>query len=376
MTMLLEISTHIQDDGSVELIASAGGHAWRRGLDGADLAERARWTGTILQAQAEYERVSYWRASRTRDEDDVGHLDAQYRELYAWDLQSIVQPLFAEIERRFPGERWLVVGEGRPCLPLFNVRSALRVGALYGTVPTGALAAFCAVHAWAGRGCTTLGSYTGPDALPQFRGPSISILLAQPPDELSGYFARLAPRRGPTMLIRDSLDWEAWKLADMLARDDWQAEMRDALAEAAQAVGARLRPSATRADLADVLAIDDPDALVVLVAHQDQDGIALADGPVGIPELAGYLHELRARGVRPCASADLGVCHAESEMNLADCLQAFGSPVVHTHGHYAHFGRVLTAWIWALRALADGAPRSLPTLLDDGWVHGLAAQRV
>ena len=77
----------------------------------------------------------------------------------------------------------------------------------------------------------------------------------------------------------------------------------------------------------------------------------------------------------PFGSVELGVCGAEAEGNLADCLQAFGAPIVHTQGRFAHYGRMLAAWSWAFQELRDaGGPLSLPELLDRGWLRAWAGQ--
>lgn len=374
--MQVEVVSRVRGDGGVEWTAIVDTAAWRLELARSDLAFRNGCLDRVSRMRDAFDRSSYWRSSQMRIEQGVAELDAAYHALYHWDLCEIVRPLLANLEQQFPGESWLVVAEGRPALPLFDIRAALRSGILRGSAPPQALAVFSVVHAWAGRGCAALREFTAPNMLPKFRASALHFVIGPPPSEIDDYFGTLARHRqvAHDILIRETLEIEQDRVVDMVARAKWQAGLLDAVIKTARTLGAFVRSPATRKDLANVLARCAQGSLLVVIAHQDRDGIHLADGPLALPVFGQYLYDLRERAIRPCASVDLGVCHANAEGNLADCFQAFGIPVVHTHGRYAHFGRVLATWLWALRTLADGDPRSLPALLDEGWIRGLCDQ--
>lgn len=349
--------------------AAWGKGLWSCELDSAQLLRRQALLERALQASQFHESFGFaWSGEPVHDRraDDA---ESAWREVHLWDWTYIMASLVERVETTSA----IVLCPGRVDLQRFSVRGALRAAARNNLLPV-ALDQWTAVPLWCGRGCARLVELAGQGRLPSVDLNTLHILTGPPPDEFEHGFGirqqgvtslRYARRMLEQMLAHPS---ERQRVERMLQRRRWNASLVETLVDEGSQLGVCVEPVVTRQLLFDTLCRARPGGSLAVLAHQDERGIHLADGILPICVLGEWLH--RNRLAQPFESVDLSVCHVETTRNLADCFQAFGSPVVVTHGKYTQFSRSLGSWILGLRVLSTtrGTAISLPELFDRVWL--------
>ncbi|MCY0989508.1 hypothetical protein OV203_20375 [Nannocystis sp. ILAH1] len=362
------------DHGGVEVVLGVHGESpLIAGLTPSRLAERAEVVRRLALRAQDDDRSSFWATGDATADDALLAVEALRALVCRWDMTHVVGPLLTSLG----SEPTMVLVDGRGGLPEFSLRQTLRWGVASRRIAPAAAARIVPVPVWAGQGADLLLDQVDTGALPGVRPEQLVFAIQRPPGGAETLLLALLRRFGDPEVcaerLRDLLEAPEDSphhrlVATALRQWDWTEALLVELRARATALGAIVLDTIASSQLIDLFAGATPDATLVLVAHQDARGVHLADGPVPLPALAAVLARLRRIGHAVWGSVDLGVCHANAPLNLADIVQSAGVPVVMTSGTWAHCARMLGCWSHALDVLAAAeTPPSLPRLLDAAW---------
>ena len=104
---------------------------------------------------------------------------------------------------------------------------------------------------------------------------------------------------------------------------------------------------------------------LLLLAHQDQEGIHLNDGPFPLGELPAVIEGAQY----PFDAVDLAVCWSERENNLAAMFHGARVPLVLTRGDFSYQSMATARWIGVMKLLQRGVRASIAELHDLAWLE-------
>lgn len=201
---------------------------------------------------------------------------------------------------------------------------------------------------WGGRGVLRLADLLAAGRLPKVSPEAITILLLPPPRGIADVLADHVARYG-----RDDLQqvWE--ELHGAALAEAYTRALIDDLHRVASDQGALVIEYGTIEDFVDALTRerDSVDHTLVIIGHQDNDGVSCADGPISLSDLATRLATV-PMSTQTLGSVDLAICGASLTGNLAALIQASGVPVVTCRGRYAYYARSVALWIRAFEVLS------------------------
>lgn len=292
---------------------------------------------------------------RQRDARTLRLEDAR-RAVDRWDLEHVLGPLLDGLCT--PA---LVVFHGGSGAPRLDLRAALREGVRGGELPLATLRDIVCLPTWSETvdGLIRHLAELSVVGLPVVDPARTAFLIGPPPpDEFLNTLAEMEPADAREALVSMPSDVEA------LA---WRAVVRADFVERARAAGHRVVAEATVEDL--TAAPEIAGGSLVLLAHQDGDGIHMHDGPIAPADVRERL-EARCGGVAPYTTVDLSVCDADRPGNLAAAFQSLGATVVLTRGHVGYEGGMFRRFLQILDLLDEGRRLSLPELHDLAWASG------
>lgn len=358
------------DDG-IEIRVGQGQREWVLTLPASQRAERASLVA--LASASETGASSYIAVgSDTRARANHRHFESWER-VRIWDFEHVVQPLYAMVvgEGRAPG---LMLFPGQSKLAGFSLRMALRSAIRRGACDPDATLRLQAIPLWAGDGARRLERLARSDALPRVTLGHVRFVLAPVPSGLErviGAFMRRTPQ--PEVFKRHF----GAQLRPDLQSYIWTHKLRKALVSNARAFGSEVLDEPNCDQFLSALAGGQPHETLVVVAHQTKDGIHLRDGALPLRAVQGHLGARlrhRPQGLdnsvvpRDCyGSVDIAVCHSQEPGNLAECMNAFGVPVVMAQGHRAYYGVTCGTWLMALDVLQRCRPMVLHRLVERVW---------
>ena len=353
------------------VVHGEGAHSAR--LAPHELAERSRPALLLRQRTRDDDLGSFWLCGGDDVDEGLLAVEALRLAVRDWDLEHIVGPALLALG----DERTILLCDGHPGLPEFSLRQTLQWGVTREVWSQAALERAVVVPVWSGSGADTLQQRALAGALPSVHPDRLTIAIAAPPGGPEAILSALLARaRQPeaaatklrTLLAEPNGSPQGRLASAALRRWEWTEAVVTDLRHRCAALGVRLVEAVSLRDLVALFEAPQPDACLVLIAHQDSGNLHLGSGPVAIEAFAALLGDLRARRRLPWGSVDLGVCGAAEFMNLADIFQSYGVPVVMTSGTWAYFARLVGCWLSALDLLAVyGEAPSLPELLDAAW---------
>lgn len=323
---------------------------------------RAKLADAVREAQEEYPGSSFL-LGNPGDDAAVLQVEHHVDRLVRWDFELIVAPLLASLWSAGWGARSLVVlYPGSTLLEGFTLRWALRFGVLVGAISPDSLSRFICLPFWSQSEepfLSLLCRVARVEGLPRVDPARTTLLLAPEPP-------------GSLPLLLGQSDRSEWReIVEIMTLEiglqKAGAALRCEVQALAAAHGVDVVGHATTEQLLARLQAPAPGHTLVLVAHQDGDGLHLADGRLGLVEIRDALRRIRDQGGSCYDTVDLAVCGASDPGNLGECFQAAGSTVVLTRGRYAYYGRTLAALCAALRLMESTGPLPLPVLVDEVW---------
>jgi hypothetical protein len=340
-----------QADGSVLVVGEPGGLRHHVGAEA--LAERDALVAHAVHARQASPGTSFYAGDFDRDASAV-RAELIWSTLRLWDLTTFAQPLLARMD--LPA---MVLYPGRSRLAHLSLRGSLREGLRAGALDAGIFGRARALAYWGARGLRRLLELCAAGAVPVVDPARTSLLVAPPPDRIAAMIRRVPRSR--------------WEQVLGAALPDLRAARTTAAFEAelftlAARLGVDVVHPATRAHLLDRIRAGGWGRSLFLIAHQDAEGIHLADGPLPLAAARAALADRAAAGAGAHDTVDLGVCGAEEEGNLADAFQAAGAPIVTTRGMTSYYGRDIVAALLVIRRLEEHGPAPLPDLTEGAWL--------
>ncbi|MDC3960901.1 hypothetical protein [Polyangium jinanense] len=287
----------------------------------------------------------------------TGRAEIAWRILRAWDAEHVVAPLLAELSAR----EAIVAYPGASELEHFSFRASLREMIRTAVVESDVLMRLPSLPLWHVRAFDRLFGISATNTLPLV-DPARTVVLLAPLAAEGGFLQRLS--RLPRPVARRVLEQSPAQLQQIQRIHTLETLLR----ELARDTGVELVSPVTRADLLEHLSPPCAGRSLILVAHQDEHGLHLHDGPLDLGTLRAAFSERIKAGAPTYDSVLLAVCLAEEPSNLAVCFQAAGCPVVISHGFITFYGRVLALLACALEILMLRGPRPLPSLVDEAWL--------
>lgn len=324
-------------------------------------ADQVRCRAEIVQAAMSFRRESGGLGAYVGSPDQdaaTARGEVAWRILRAWDADHIVAPLLAE----FPAREVLVAYPGASALAHFSFRAALREMLRTGRADRDTLVRLASLPLWHTRALDRVLEISAASTLPPV-DPARTVVLLAPPTVGGGLLQRLGCL--PRSVARRILEQSSAQLRQLQRIHT----LESLLLELARETGVHLVRPVTRRALLEHLSAPRAGGTLILVCHQDEDGLHLQDGPLDLCTLRAAFSERIKAGASAYDNVLLAVCLAEERGNLAACFQAAGTPVVISHGFIAFYGRVLALLACMLEILMLRGQRPLPRLVDEAWFH-------
>lgn len=280
-------------------------------------------------------------------------LDDARRAVDQWDYAEVLAPVLGEVR----GEA-LLVYPGEAELPRFDLRACLREAVRTGDLSLERKREVVCLPTWP----DTMESLSRhllalcQHGLPLLDPSNVTILLGPPPPD--DFLESL------TSVPKDEVSSVFLSLPKEVEALAWRAMLRAELILRAQAAGHHAVAEATRQSL--VSAPASPGGALFLVAHQDEAGAHLYDGPVSPVEVYHRLGQA-CSGEVPYSSVDLSVCGADAPGNFATVFGALGARVVLTRGRFGYEAGMLHRLLHIVEQMRQGCRLSLPEMHDRIW---------
>ncbi len=366
MARVLALHFERDPDERVSIVLSANERQYWLPIADSVLVSRRRRLDAIEREAKRAGRSSFWSSGDAARDQRAQRIIALEAALHGYDFDLLLAPLIEQLRTGGPA---FILSSGRPCvvpsglsLDRFSVRRSLQAAFRAGKIGLTTLRALVSVPYWSEPGSVRLVEHALAGALPQVSPGTLRFLIARP-SRLARYFTDFLETGGTITALAELLSLQ--DLVPERTQAWWNDRIFNTLVGEARAGGAKVVTELTRQSLVDELVSVTPTTNLVLILHQDEQGLHCADGALPLGEL---IAALVARGAPAAASVDLAVCMANQAGNLAEILQGAGTPVVMTRGSTAYFGAAAATWIRALRLLRSGWSGSLPALHDQLWL--------
>lgn len=343
---------------STELVVRCADGSWR--IPGSEVSRRNELVRKFLNLEVTHGRDFFSMEASSR------RVRERWTEIARWDYDKVLHPLLVEGE---PPDAILYDVSG-PLLE-FSARRALWQGLLDELVPPAIFASLTTFPVWGGLGLERLAHALIRGSVPLVRLETLDVVIGHIPsaleDDLLMGLARAEEDGDPrpiAIVAQEVLD----DLSELVLEDVRTHAILRELREISHRVGFKLETQCDRATFLKFLEQGPLDRTLVVVAHQDHQGIHFSDGALGLETLRSVLSDLR--GQLPWSSVLSMVCGSSQPMNLAHCMQAAGVPVVLTHGARTFRGVSLGAVLVMVRNLLELGPTTLGRLVDrgvEGW---------